>query len=458
MTVPVYERREQLKALPGGRMSAPGGAEAHGAGVAAAFGRLAERGMQIAEDIEDTRTLEAFNAFKRDVSQYHHDPGKGVLNRLGKETIGLYSEAETWMDKRAEEYIRKMGSPRMVQNFRKLAGQTILSQGEQNSLHEAKQIRAYRQAESEAAIQTALGEAVKNWQNDGFFNESLETARQAYELQSRGLGDEARKAGLLELESRFAAGRLGAMIQADPITAEAWYKANKEKFTGEARVRAEAVLEKETKAYKLEIVRDDLIKRHGMNYAAARKEILEKYKGEEEQRALALYEGWYSDQKRIRDEAKQRADYNFFNKLQSFGSEAEAMDYLLKNANSMNRWREGKSFINWIFNGRRVTEDGALLKFESSLEKGKFDKLTPDQAKARLAPYFSQDDWKEIVEPALKERRSETKTHKQIVNTVIGNEISKLRQSNQDIFDADEATNIEREYKNLWKENPNMSA
>ena len=453
MAVPVYERQEQLRALPGVRMNAPR-ADAYGGDVANALTRMTERGLQMAEEIEDTRTLEAFNAFKRDVSQYHNDPNKGVLNRLGKETIGLYKESELWMDNKAEEYVRKMKSHRMVQNFRKLAGQTILSQGEQNSLYEAKQIRAYRQAEAEAGIQSALDDAVKNWQDDAIFNESLETARQFYELQSRGLGLEARKAGLLELESRFAAGRLSAMIQADPLAAEAWYKEHKEEFTGAARVKAEEVLEKETKAVKLEIVRDDLIKRHGMNYATARKEVMEKYQGDEERQVWSLYEAFYSDQKRIRDEAEQSAEDNFLKKLQGFGSEAEAMDYLLKNANSMNRWREGKSVIN----GRRETEEGALLEFYDDLEEGKFNQMTTSQLRAKIGKRFSKDDFDNDVLFAFKEWKSEAAANERDIKKAIGNDLKKEREKVVKKYGVNAATAVEREYRQYVRKNPNSSA
>ncbi|MDR2174951.1 MAG: hypothetical protein LBO82_03325 [Synergistaceae bacterium] len=106
LAVPVYERREQVKPLPGARLAAPR-ADAYGADAANAFTRLAERGLKMAEELEDAETLEMYNSFKRDVGLYHNDPDKGVLNRLGKDTIGLHSEAGTWMDNKAEEYARK---------------------------------------------------------------------------------------------------------------------------------------------------------------------------------------------------------------------------------------------------------------------------------------------------------------------------------------------------------------
>jgi hypothetical protein len=414
-----------VRALPGVRVAAPGGAEAYGAGVGKAFGNLAEAGLRMAADLEDAETLEAFNAFKRDVSAYHNDPDKGVLNRLGKETIGLYSEAETWMDNKAEEYVRKMKSPRMVQNFRRMAGQTILSQGDHNSRHEAQQIRAFRQAEADAAIKTALDDAAANWQSDAVYDEALDTAMAALELKTRGFGDEARRAAVAELDSGFAAARLSAMVQVDPMAAEAWYKEHKGSFTAAARGKAEEVLERETRAYKLENIRDDLIERYGMDYAAARKEILEKYKGEEEQRALALYEGWYGDQKRIQAEREEAARENVFRKLQTFTSAEDAMAFALKNAKSVSGYEAMRRFIKYKFNPPRETKEGVLTDFMDSLENGEYDTFSPERLKIELQPNFSQEDWKEYALPALRERRAEVKSRGELANRIIADDIRK---------------------------------
>jgi hypothetical protein len=63
------------------------------------------------------------------------------------------------------------------------------------------------------------------------------------------------------------------------------------------------------------------------------------------------------------------------------------------------------------------------------------------------------------VEPALKERRAETKTNRQIMNAIIGNEISKQRQLNQDNprIGTAGAELIERQYQQFLKENPNVT-
>jgi hypothetical protein len=290
MAIPVYERQKALNALPGVRMNAPGGAQAYGAGVAESVTRLAERGLRMAEDLEDAETLEMYNKFKRDVSQYHNDPDKGALNKLGKDAAGLYAEAGTWMDNKAEEYVRKMKSPRMVQNFRRMAEGAIAGQGEQNSRHEARQIRAYRKAEADATIQGVLNDIAANYADEAFVTEAADRGLAALEVETRGLGDEARKAAVAEYDSGIAAARLGPMIRDDPLAAEAWYKEHKERFTAAARERAEALLERETKAYKTQAAVDGLVRKFGPNEERAGLLWIRKnYSGEEEDRIATAY-------------------------------------------------------------------------------------------------------------------------------------------------------------------------
>jgi hypothetical protein len=456
VAVPVYERQKSIEPLPGARVQAAGGAEAYGSGAGSAINQLAESSMKMLQDFEDTETLEALNNFKRDVSLYHNAPEKGVLNRQGKDAKGLFQEADLWMQNEAEKYVKKMKSPRMANNFRKMAGQVVLSQGEQNSRFEGAQIRKYRDAEADATIEMAINDAAANWDDDEVVARSLQTGIQALTLKMRGLGDEAWKNGLAELESKISVARLSRMIEADPLRAEQWYKENKDKILGMDQTKVEGVLERETKAYKMESTRDDLIKRYGMNYSAARKEILDNYQGEEEQRVLALYEGWYSDQKRIRDEAERRSQDNFFKTLQTFDTEEAAMAYALKNSKSMTGFRNAKSFIDYLFNETKVTKPGSLEKVLTEIEDGKYSGLTQDQFKAKAAPGISKDDWKEYVLPAFKDKVSENKTNSQIADAVIASEIREIKKRFSNNVALEEK--IDRKYKQTLKEHPEMPA
>jgi hypothetical protein len=260
----------------------------------------------MALDIEDAQTQEALNNFRRDVSLYHNDPAAGVLRKQGKEALGLYREAEGWMNKKTQEYLGKMKSPRMKESFQKMAEGAILTQGEHNSQFEAAEAKKYREAEAGAAIEMALSDAARNWNDEKAAEEARRRAEMALELKLRGLGMEAWKNGLLELHSAFARTRLAGMLRDSPMKAEEWYRENKKDFTGRDQAEAEKLLETETRAYKLEAARDGLISRHGMNQAAALKEISEKYEGDKEKEVRALYNAWRSDQERIREENERK--------------------------------------------------------------------------------------------------------------------------------------------------------
>lgn len=130
-----------LSPIPGARVSSPGNPDAYGAGVGRAVEALGARVQRMAEDVEDAQTLEAFNAFKREAFEYHEDPDKGLLNtRLGNGAVGVYRDADAWMGNKAGEYEVRMPSARSAQNFRRMAEQYRMQQGERNSRFEADQI------------------------------------------------------------------------------------------------------------------------------------------------------------------------------------------------------------------------------------------------------------------------------------------------------------------------------
>jgi hypothetical protein len=245
MAVPVYERRENIAPLPGAKVNAAGGADAYGAGVGGAISNFAETSMKLLNDFEDTETLEAYNNFKRDVSLYHTAPDKGVLLKQGKDANGLYQSADLWMNNRAEEYARKMKNPRMVNNFRRLAGQTILSQGEQDSKYEAEQLKKYRLSEAEAAVEMAVNDAAANWQDDAAVAAAEQRGIEALAVGYRGMGDEAWKSGLADLRSKIAVAQLAPMIENDPRQAKTWFEGNKDRIIGINRAKIQGIIQDE---------------------------------------------------------------------------------------------------------------------------------------------------------------------------------------------------------------------
>lgn len=339
MRVPVYERQIGVNGIPNARAGGVGGADAYGAGAGRALSDFGNTMLRIAEDIEDTKTLEAFNRFKRESFEYHEDPDKGLYNtrKLGG-AQNLYRDADNWLGGKVEEYAGKMGSPRAAQNFRRMAENYRTQRGERNSRYEVDQIKAYRDGEAAATIQNGLNEIMDRFDDDAAVEAARGEMYQALELQTRGMGAEARQAAVADMENKIAASRLSKMIERDPRGAQEWFSANLDKFTGQTRAKAETALNDANRAYRMEGTRDALINAFGTDYQAAREYILDNFEGDEERQALSLYEGWYSDQQRIERQVMQDYINGWQDRIVNASSMEEAQECIIQSgADGMER-------------------------------------------------------------------------------------------------------------------------
>jgi flagellum-specific peptidoglycan hydrolase FlgJ len=301
VAVPVYERQKSIDPLPGARVQAAGGADAYGSGVGSAINNLAESSMKMLQDFEDTETLEALNNFKRDVSLYHNAPEKGVLNRQGKDAKGLFQEADLWMQNEAEKRIKKMKSPRMMNNFRKMAGQVVLTQGDHNMQFEGAQIRKYRDAEADATIEMAINDAAANWDNDEVVARSLQTGINALTLKIRDQDGAVWESELAKLKSDVSMARLGMMIKTDPVMAQRWYNENKNSILGTYRAKVKEVIKSEVERVEIEDVVERIWGTYGIDEEAGTEAIDDdgSLSFEQRNKANALYQARVVDQNRF---------------------------------------------------------------------------------------------------------------------------------------------------------------
>ena len=291
MRVPVHERQVGVGGIPGARIGGVGGPDAYGAQVGGAVRELGERMARIAEDIEDARTLEAFNAFRRESFEHHEDPDRGLWNtRLGAGAQGVYRDTDEWISGKADEWANKMPSARAARNFRRMAEQHRVQMGERNSRFEADQIKAYRDGEADATIRLGLDQIHEAWGDDAAVALIREGMTDALELKTRGMGPEARKAALEEMEGQIAMTRLARMIQADPVSAKAWFQENRASFTGEGAARAEDAVEKAVQIYETQTMADELARRFPLHMEDAGIEwIRSHHSGPEEERLVTAY-------------------------------------------------------------------------------------------------------------------------------------------------------------------------
>jgi murein DD-endopeptidase MepM/ murein hydrolase activator NlpD len=287
MVVPRFRRRESISPLPNARVQAYGGADAHGADVAEAAGRFAIRAQEMAEKNEDASTLDAVNSFSRDINTYHNAPGEGVFNKkLGKDAQGLTTESNSWMTSKLDEYTRKMRSPRMRENFSRMASRIALGQEKENSIFEEKQVRTWREAEANAIIDRSVNIASTNWQDEGAIQEARQAAITALTLKNRGLGDDVFAADLAELNNKIASARILQMINADPSAAQKWYTQHKKLFNGATQVKVESLLE----TFGDQQITDKLISEYGLeDETAALSAIRERYSGARADKLVSRY-------------------------------------------------------------------------------------------------------------------------------------------------------------------------
>jgi len=133
-----------------------------------------------------------------------------------------------------------------------MAGQLREQMLERNSRFEAGEIKKYRDGEADAAIENGMSEIALNYDDDA----AVETARgniyQALELKTRGMGEEAKKAMMAELDNRAATLRLSRVLENSPEEAWVWLDEHRDEFTGEGIIKAEDAVNREMKRFETE--------------------------------------------------------------------------------------------------------------------------------------------------------------------------------------------------------------
>ena len=220
MRVPVYERQGNIAPRQAAQVSPLMPAGDGGASVAKKIAGLATRLQQIQDATEDARTLELFNKFKADSQTYHEDPDKGLYNtRQGYQAQGMYQEADEWLRKRGEDYVKGIKSDRAKKNFRTMAEQYIQQRGAANSRYEADQVKKYQIEQADATITNLMNEAEADWQNPETIARVREGAAQALELKMRGSSREAYDAAWANVENQLGVVRLRQAFVASPLMA-----------------------------------------------------------------------------------------------------------------------------------------------------------------------------------------------------------------------------------------------
>lgn len=216
---------------------------------------ISQRILQFQNDTDDARTLELFNQFKQDSTNYHENPDNGIYNtRLGYKSKGLYSDADTWMRKKGEDYVQQLPSERAKANFRKMALELIQQQGLANSRFEAQQTKQYRIETAQATIKNNLIEAEKNWDNPDAIAQARTNIQQALELQMRGSGIEEFDNAYAEIENQLGVARIRQAYVQDPLRALRLLDDPDIHLLPETYAKLHETLHKQTEIYELQAI------------------------------------------------------------------------------------------------------------------------------------------------------------------------------------------------------------
>lgn len=416
MPIPIYERQTPVAPIPGVNVQNAADPDAFGAGVWRAVGGLSDVMRAKAEEFEDAETLELFNQYRREVDKYHLDPDTGIYNtKLGKDAQGVTEAADLYMDNLAARYTGKLKSPRAIANFRKMAARVRESQGEANMRFQAKQIEAYRDAEADASIETALDAIGRNYSDDAAIESYKTEIFQALELKTRGLGEKAQQAAMQTMEDRIGTARLSRMIDDDPIAAQKWFAENKDRFSTATQAKVKDVLEKEV-GKKIVRSKADLIwQRFGGDEESAREAIYADEKATDEQKDMIWqrYQARAVDGRRFEAQAETEWYNKWYEALGKAESLEEAVD-MVDQSGATGKYRlDLLAMARQTFSGRggseKIEDDlGAYFDAYRRIELGEI--TTPDRLVeeygATLKPETIKTLGRQAISGAIQDQRA----------------------------------------------------
>lgn len=358
MRIRTYQRQLGLAPVPSVQEQPNLPAGDFGATAGRIVGNIAERLQQIQNDTEDARTLELYNKFKQDSTQYHEDPDKGIYNtRLGYQSRGVYAEADQWMRTKGEEYVRQLDSNRAKDNFRRMALEHIQQQGIANSRFEAGQTRQYRIETAQATIKNNLIEAERNWDNPEAITQARVNIQQALELQMRGSGREEFDNAYAEIENQLGVARIRQAYVKDPLRALEMLDDPDIHLKPDTAAQLRERLSQQTEVYELQAIAQAYAQHYTPEISvAASQALIDRYGADKGQKAFAALSRIWSiqnSQDAARRQKRQEAQHNNEDTLARSMIDPNARKYTREQVTAMmNRGQIGSTaaghYINWL--------------------------------------------------------------------------------------------------------------
>jgi murein DD-endopeptidase MepM/ murein hydrolase activator NlpD len=333
MAIPVYERQLDINLLPGVRAAdvvRPLGVPADiGADMAGAASEPRKAAMLRIEEYEDVSTLEAFNNFQREVSDYHRHPEKGIYRaKLGKGALGAADAADEWIGGKADEYAGKLPR-RAAENFARMAAEARNKYYADNQDWEARQFEAYRDAEADGVMEIETDGISAEWGDDEAVRERLGRIMQALELKTRGLGEKAQAAAVSEITDRIALTRTAMAAEHMPAgDASAWLESHRDDFSAAAYEKARLFIEEKGKNQRVSALAETYYGKYGTDERAAKKAIYSdpSIAADDVDSVWAKYESRAVDERRFRKEAEEALLSDWWDRIEDAGDYTNAVD------------------------------------------------------------------------------------------------------------------------------------
>lgn len=324
--LPTYNRQEDLNAIPGMAVHAAGDADSYGLSVAKAGTDLFNFGIKKAQEFEYAKAVSALNAFQKEIDDLHLDPDKGLYNtrKLG-DANGMTVDAEASMNEIAAKYFSGLSSPYMKQIFSQQGQKIVFAQSRANQKWEAEQINAYKTQEANSAVTNAYNKIQLFYDDDEQVGIQREIIKQQMEYLLDGMGEETREAEFAKMESNIASIQALAIVKDRPLEAEAWLEENKDRFTPDMYEQVKKKVEAEARPFRLEVIRDEIVKRFGDDQQAAFSFIHKNYEGKDEKDIWQVVESYYTDRRRLKEQAQSDALKYYMNAIASAKSYGEAI-------------------------------------------------------------------------------------------------------------------------------------
>lgn len=283
--IPRYDESQvQTTGLPTPRAQGLG-PDAFGAGIAQGLGEGAEVAFHVAKQEKAKADSAAVAGRIAEAQNYTIDyltnPETGLLNKKGKDAIGIETKALQDFDKRSGEILQSLTNKTQQQAFVQHTAEQRNHFMLQVNRHERAETEKYHISEAGAHVDATLKMASLNYQDPKLFNQNvteLKTAAANYSMLN-GWGQEQASGFEGEVLSKAYENAIHQLADRDPGRAMEWFNKDKDKLEPAAMQRLEDKLKHVTTGTRALAAAQDLIATHGPDKLLADDKDGTKYHG-----------------------------------------------------------------------------------------------------------------------------------------------------------------------------------